>query len=148
MRKIIFSRILYFSLAVIALEPHVPTSHGFELTWANLKNIFLKSRDNVDPTTTIRYTTHILPTPTPSIYRTVPTLVTTPSPAKSSKSRTCACGDETASVCASNGITYQNRCKFDCAKTRVSRVRIVGDGPCGSSMNRNDYWGSGKSRGY
>lgn len=97
---------------------------------------------------------------------TAPTVPPTPH-GQANSQLTCSCGEETSEVCASNGITYKNRCKFDCAQHRVSRkflyffkwmhlqeikkeellffvpigLRIVRNGSC-DSVNRNDYWGN------
>jgi len=55
-----------------------------------------------------------------------------------SSSATCSCDNSEDPVCASNGVTYKNSCRFDCTKKRVKRLRVVKRGKC-AGMTRNQY---------
>ncbi|CAL8090365.1 unnamed protein product [Orchesella dallaii] len=60
--------------------------------------------------------------------------------------RTCACDDtEETPVCASNGVTYKNGCRFECAKARVNRLRQIKQGRCSQTTGASSYWQSKKS---
>ncbi|ODM98940.1 putative protein-related modular calcium-binding protein 1 [Orchesella cincta] len=60
--------------------------------------------------------------------------------------RTCACDDtEETPICASNGVTYKNGCRFECAKARVSRLRQIKQGRCSQATGASSFWQSKKS---
>jgi len=62
-----------------------------------------------------------------SIILVLGTAQTTPKPATCS----LACGASEDPVCGSNGVTYKNNCRYDCAKTRNMRLRVIQRGKCG-----------------
>ncbi|CAG7822212.1 unnamed protein product [Allacma fusca] len=59
----------------------------------------------------------------------------------SSSGATCSCDNSDDPVCASNGVTYKNSCRFDCSKKRVKRLRIIKRGRC-SGVTLNQYRGT------
>ena len=42
----------------------------------------------------------------------------------------CFCGREYLPICASNGVTYYNKCLFQCAKNRNKDLKIKFYGEC------------------
>ncbi|ODN00974.1 Serine protease inhibitor dipetalogastin [Orchesella cincta] len=55
----------------------------------------------------------------------------------------CKCEDIAEPLCANNGVTYTNMCRFECAKHKVSRLRIVKEGECGKYLSRLQFWAFG-----
>jgi len=52
----------------------------------------------------------------------------------------CKCEDTAEPICANNGVTYNNMCRFECAKHKVTRLRVVKEGDCGKYLSRLQFW--------
>lgn len=46
----------------------------------------------------------------------------------------CFCPKILMPLCGSDGLTYNNRCEFDCAKRSRKDLKIIREGRCGETL--------------
>ncbi|OXA56721.1 Serine protease HTRA1 [Folsomia candida] len=78
------------------------------------------------------------------VLKTLNPLPTLPPKSTTKRPLTCACDEnrDPDKICASNSVTYNSTCRFECAQRRVPRLRIVKSGACDNSMDKQSYWKS------